>query len=42
VAFRLAPRVFLMVMEHNTPALATYKRLGFHILERLYFTRFQL
>jgi ribosomal protein S18 acetylase RimI-like enzyme len=41
-AFKLAPRVFLMVLEHNTPALAAYKRLGFHMMERFYMTRFAL
>jgi ribosomal protein S18 acetylase RimI-like enzyme len=41
-AFKLAPRVFLMVLEHNRPALAAYKRLGFHVMERMYLTRFAL
>jgi ribosomal protein S18 acetylase RimI-like enzyme len=41
-AFQLAPRVFLMVLEHNTPALAAYKRLGFHVMERMYLTQFTL
>jgi ribosomal protein S18 acetylase RimI-like enzyme len=41
-AFRLAPRVFLMVLEHNAPAVSAYKRLGFHTLERLYLTHIQL
>jgi ribosomal protein S18 acetylase RimI-like enzyme len=41
-AFKLAPRVFLMVLEHNTPALAAYKRLGFRMMERMYLTRFTL
>jgi hypothetical protein len=41
-AFKLAPRVFLMVLEHNTPALAAYKRLGFRSIERMYLTRFLL
>jgi ribosomal protein S18 acetylase RimI-like enzyme len=41
-ALGLAPRVFLMVMADNTPALATYKRLGFHTVERFYMTRFVL
>lgn len=41
-AFGLAPRVFLMVLEHNTPALAAYKRLGFQIMERMYLSRFVL
>jgi ribosomal protein S18 acetylase RimI-like enzyme len=35
-AFKLAPRVFLMVLERNTPALKAYKRLGFHTMERFY------
>lgn len=34
-AFALAPRVFLMVLEHNTPALAAYARLGFRPMERM-------
>lgn len=41
-AFKLAPRVFLMVLEQNTPALAAYKRLGFRMMERMYLTRFLL
>jgi ribosomal protein S18 acetylase RimI-like enzyme len=41
-AIGLAPRVFLMVMADNTPALAAYKRLGFHAVERFYLTRFTL
>src|SRR5215217_6129836 len=41
-AFKLAPRVFLMVLEHNTPALSAYKRLGFHVMEPMYLTRFAL
>jgi len=41
-AFGLAPRVFLMVMADNAPALAAYKRLGFHTIERFYLTRFAL
>jgi ribosomal protein S18 acetylase RimI-like enzyme len=41
-AFRLAPRVFLMVLERNEAAIAVYKRLGFHTLERLYLTHFTL
>jgi ribosomal protein S18 acetylase RimI-like enzyme len=41
-AFGLAPRVFLMVMADNAPALAAYKRLGFRIIERFYLTRFLL
>lgn len=35
-AFSLAPRVFLMVLEDNAPALAAYKRLGFRAMERMY------
>jgi ribosomal protein S18 acetylase RimI-like enzyme len=41
-AFRLAPRVFLMVLEQNVAALAAYKRLGFRTLERMYLTTFML
>lgn len=41
-AFGLAPRVFLMVLEHNAPALAAYKRLGFRIMERMHLTSFTL
>lgn len=41
-AFRLAPRVFLMAMADNAPALATYKRLGFRSIERFRLTRFIL
>jgi len=41
-AFKLSPRVFLMVLEHNTAALSAYKRLGFHMMERMYLTRFAL
>jgi predicted GNAT family acetyltransferase len=41
-AFGLAPRVFLMVMADNTPALAAYKRLGFRTIEPFYLTRFLL
>jgi ribosomal protein S18 acetylase RimI-like enzyme len=37
-AFALAPRVFLMVLEHNTGALAAYKRLGFRVMERMQLT----
>lgn len=39
-AFALAPRVFLMVLEHNAPALAAYQRLGFRSMERFHLTRF--
>ncbi len=39
-AFALAPRVFLMVLEHNAPALTTYQRLGFRSMERFHLTRF--
>ena len=42
VAFVLAPRVFLMVMADNAPALAAYKQLGFRTIERFYLTRFLL
>jgi ribosomal protein S18 acetylase RimI-like enzyme len=41
-AWGLAPRVFLMVMADNMPALAAYKRLGFRTIERFYLTRFLL
>ena len=41
-AFVLAPRVFLMVMADNTPALSAYKRLGFRTIEQFYLTRFLL
>lgn len=41
-AFGLAPRVFLMVIAENTPALAAYKRLGFRTIERFYLTRFEM
>lgn len=39
-AFTLAPRVFLMVLEHNLPALTAYQRLGFRSMERFHLTRF--
>src|SRR5262245_61454774 len=41
-AFVLAPRVFLMVMADNAPALAAYRRLGFRTIEEFYLTRFRL
>ena len=41
-ALGLAPRVFLMVMADNAPALAAYKQLGFRTVERFYLTRFLL
>ena len=41
-AFVLAPRVFLMVLEHNTAALSAYKRLGFRAVDRFHLTRFTL
>ncbi|HEU4324667.1 MAG TPA: GNAT family N-acetyltransferase [Roseiflexaceae bacterium] len=41
-AFVLAPRVFLMVLDHNTAALAAYKRLGFRAVDRFHLTRFRL
>jgi ribosomal protein S18 acetylase RimI-like enzyme len=41
-AFVLSPRVFLMVMAENAPALAAYKRLGFRTIEQFYLTRFLL
>jgi ribosomal protein S18 acetylase RimI-like enzyme len=40
-AFKLSPRVFLMVLEHNTPALEAYKKLGFRAIERFHLTHFQ-
>ena len=42
VGFTLAPRVFLMVLEHNQAALAAYKQLGFRTMERMYLTSFRL
>jgi ribosomal protein S18 acetylase RimI-like enzyme len=41
-AFGLAPRIFLMVMADNAPALAAYKRLGFRAVERFYLMRFEM
>jgi len=41
-AFGLAPRVFLMVMADNAPALAAYKGLGFRAVECFYLTRFEM
>ncbi|HNP70725.1 MAG TPA: GNAT family N-acetyltransferase [Kouleothrix sp.] len=41
-AFGLAPRVFLMVLEHNVAALAAYKRLGFRTMERMFLSSFVL
>ena len=41
-AFKLAPRVFLMVLEQNRSALAAYKRLGFRTMEQMYLTSFTL
>lgn len=41
-AFGLAPRVFLMVLEHNAPARATYRALGFYPIEPFYLASFQL
>jgi ribosomal protein S18 acetylase RimI-like enzyme len=41
-ALKLAPRVFLMVLEQNRPALAVYKRLGFHTMERMHLVQFSL
>ena len=38
-AFALAPRVFLMVLESNRPAMSTYERMGFRTIDRLYLTR---
>lgn len=41
-ALRLAPRVFLMVLNHNAPARAIYRALGFHAVETFYLARFTL
>ena len=41
-ALALSPRVFLMVMADNAPALAAYKQLGFRTVERFCLTRFLL
>jgi ribosomal protein S18 acetylase RimI-like enzyme len=41
-AFLLAPRVFLMVLADNEPALAAYRRLGFFSIEPFYLTTFTL
>lgn len=41
-AFSLAPRVFLMVLEDNTPARAVYRSLGFYPIERFYLAHFEL
>jgi predicted GNAT family acetyltransferase len=41
-AFKLAPRVLLMLLEHKVSALAAYKRLGFRTMERMYLTSFAL
>lgn len=41
-AFRLAPRVFLMVLDGNAPARAAYRALGFHHVETFHLTRFAL
>ncbi|HEU5087632.1 MAG TPA: GNAT family N-acetyltransferase [Roseiflexaceae bacterium] len=41
-AFRLSPRVFLMVLAENTPALEAYRRLGFFPIEPFYLTTFSL
>lgn len=40
-AFGLAPRVFLMVLDDNTPALAAYKALGFRPIEAFHLTNFR-
>lgn len=42
VCIGLAPRVYLMVLEHNTPALATYRSLGFQPIERFGLVTYQL
>ena len=41
-AFALAPRVFLMVLDDNHAARATYRQLGFHPIDRFYLTTFRL
>lgn len=41
-AFGLAPRVFLMVLEHNLPARAVYRALGFYPIETFYAAHFRL
>jgi ribosomal protein S18 acetylase RimI-like enzyme len=41
-AFKLSPRVFLMVLDDNKPALAAYRRLGFFPIEPFYLTTFTL
>jgi ribosomal protein S18 acetylase RimI-like enzyme len=40
--FGLAPRVYLMVLEHNTAAIATYRSLGFQAIERFGMITFRL
>ncbi|NJN18782.1 MAG: GNAT family N-acetyltransferase [Oscillochloris sp.] len=40
--FRLAPRVYLMVMENNSGAYEVYRGLGFWPAERFVFTSFRL
>ncbi|HMO59457.1 MAG TPA: GNAT family N-acetyltransferase [Roseiflexaceae bacterium] len=41
-AFALAPRVYLMVLDRNRPALQLYRQLGFQIVERFCLARFIL
>ena len=41
-AFALAPRVFLMVLDDNHAARATYQRLGFYPIDRFYLTTFRV
>ena len=40
--FALAPRVYLMVISDNAPAVATYRALGFQPLERFAIMRYRL
>jgi ribosomal protein S18 acetylase RimI-like enzyme len=40
--FGLAPRVYLMVVAENAPAVATYRALGFQSLERFAIVEFRL
>lgn len=40
--FGLAPRVYLMVVETNSPAVATYRSLGFQPIERFGMISFRL
>lgn len=40
--FALAPRVYLLVLEENAPAIATYRSLGFQPIERYGMITFRL